>query len=151
MISPTTFAACGNPCMLCGSGIVAPDLLYSGVAFLGINLNQMADSEVASAVTPTGSALTVSFSNPGGSALRVQLGGPNGATSALERWCYTLTGASGTVTIPYSSFNTTCWDGLGAAYNREPLMNIQLLVPGNDVSSVSFNVCLTGLSDGGVQ
>ena len=92
MISPTTFAACGNPCMLCGAGIVAPDILYGGVAFVGFNLSQMADSDVSSAVTPTGNALTVSFSNPGGSALRVQLGGPNGATSALERWCYTLTG-----------------------------------------------------------
>lgn len=147
-ITPTSFGTCGSPCMLCASGTVAADIDYAGIALLGFNVNQMSDSDVAGTVMPTGTGLTVSFTNPGGSPLRIQIGGPNASTSETDRWCYNLSGSSGTITIPYTGFSTTCWNTTGVAYAKQPLQTVQLLVPGDDLTAVPFNICLTGVADG---
>jgi hypothetical protein len=146
-VSPIDFNTCTDPCSLCVSGSVAPDLDFGGVAWLGFNLMQDLDVTTAGNITPTGTGVTVSYTNGGGSELRVQLGGPNAATLAAERWCYTLAGSSGTVNIPYTSFRTECWDTIGVAYAGEPLQTIQLLVPGNDATAVPFSMCLNGVTE----
>jgi hypothetical protein len=148
-ILPADFSACGSPCSLCASGVVGAEIDFSGVGILAMNLNQAPGDTALGTVIPTGGAVTVSFTNNGGSPLRVQIQGPNGDTSEYDRWCYELTGASGTVTIPYSSFNTQCWTNAGYYYAGEPLEALLLLVPGSDIYDVPFDVCLTGASDGG--
>jgi len=70
-------------------------------------------------------------------------------SGATSRWCYALAGASGIVTIPYSSFNTACWDGTGLPYAGEALTGVQLTVPGNGLYETPFSFCLNSLSDGG--
>lgn len=146
-VYPADFSACGTPCSLCAYGSVGAELDFSSVGILAMNLNQAPGDTVLGTVSPTGSGVTVSFSNPGGSPLRVQIQGPNGATDATDRWCYELAGASGSVTIPYGSFNTECWTNTGYAYAGEPLEALILLVPGSDIYDVPFDVCLLGASD----
>ncbi len=146
-ISPTDFSTCTDPCSLCASGSVAADIDYAGIALLGFNLAQELDTETAGTVVPTGSGLLVNFTNSGGSALRVQIAGPNAATLASDRWCVEVSGTAGSVMIPWTSFNTTCWDGLGTYYAREPLMGIQLLVPGDDTLATSFAMCMNSVTE----
>lgn len=146
-VTPTDFETCGDPCMLCASGLVAPDLAFGGVAWLGFNLNQLRNDEAAGTVTPTGTGIMLNFINEGGSPLRVQLGGPNADTLESDRWCVEIAGTSGNVMIPYAAFNTQCWDALGIPYAGEPIENIQLLVPGNDVASQSFAICMAAVTE----
>ncbi len=120
---------------------------YSGVAMIGYNINQAVDSTTLGTWTPTGTTgITVSFTNPGGSALRVQIQGLNGATVASDRWCYPLTGASGTVTIHWATFNTDCWDNTGTYYSGQPLSAVMIIVPGGNVSTVSYSICLNSFA-----
>lgn len=147
-IAPADFSLCGTPCSLCATGVVGAEIDFSGVGIVGMNLNQLAGDTVAGTITPSSTSLTVSFTNPGGSPLRVQIQGPNGDLLESDRWCYELTGVSGTVTIPYSSFNTQCWLNTGYFYGGEPLEALILLVPGSDIYDVPFDICLTGAHDG---
>ena len=149
-IAPSNYTGCAEPCALCASGAVAADLEFGGIGILGFSLSETYDALTKAAVVPSGGSLTVSFENPLGAPLRVQILGPSGSTSEFDRWCYNLVGTSGTTTIPYSSFNTHCWSGEGYAYSGEPLVTAQLLVPGTDESSIAFDICLTGMSDGAV-
>ncbi|HEY3495031.1 MAG TPA: hypothetical protein VGK73_10110 [Polyangiaceae bacterium] len=149
-IAPANYTGCTEPCALCASGSVAADLEFGGIGILGFSLSETYDAASKAAVVPSGGSLTVSFENPLGAPLRVQILGPSGSTSETDRWCYNLVGTSGTTTIPYSSFNTHCWSGDGYAYSGEPLVTAQLLVPGTDESSIAFDICLTGMSDGAV-
>jgi hypothetical protein len=118
------------------------------VGILGMNLNQAAGDTAAGTITPSSTSVTVSFTNPGGSPLRVQIQGPNGDLLESDRWCYELAGVSGTVTIPYSAFNTQCWLNTGYFYAGEPLEALLLLVPGSDIYDVPFDICLMGAHDG---
>ncbi|HET9933368.1 MAG TPA: hypothetical protein VFQ35_21840 [Polyangiaceae bacterium] len=131
----------------CASGSVGPMSDYSGTATVGVNLNQEADpSAPANPVTPTKDGITVNVTNRGGSALRVELRGPNAETDTAQRWCASIMGSGGF--IPWSSFNTACWDGSGAAYNREPIVSAAILVPGSNSNAVSYDVCLNSLNEG---
>jgi hypothetical protein len=132
---------------LCASGSVAPDLDFGGVAWLGFNLAQALGETTASTVTPTGTGIRVNFINEGGSTLRVQLGGPNADTLASDRWCVEVAGATGEVMIPYAAFNTQCWNALGTGYAGQPLQNIQLIVPGNDLGAIPFAICMAAVTE----
>ncbi|HEY4106352.1 MAG TPA: hypothetical protein VGM44_20775 [Polyangiaceae bacterium] len=146
-ILPMDFSmnSAGQP--FCASGSVAPMADYSGVAIVGYNVNQAtgANSPLGT-VTPTATGLVVNVTNTGMSPLRVQLQGPNGATDATQRWCATITGSGGT--IPYSMFNTACWDGTGTNYSGQPIAAVQILVPGDNLVPVMYNFCLNSVSDG---
>lgn len=146
-ISPKDFTMNTANQPFCAMGSVAPMADYSGTAIVGFNLNQAAGSMTFGTVTPTANGIIVNVTNTGASPLRVQLQGPNGATDATQRWCAPLTG-TGDVTIPYSSFNTACWDGSGTAYAGEPIAAAQILVPGTNTDAVPFNFCLNSISDG---
>ncbi len=146
-ITPMDFSmdTAGQP--FCAMGTVAPMADYSGTAIVGYNLDQ--DTGMGSptnTVVPTATGLVVNVTNTGMSTLRVQLQGPNGATDATQRWCATITGTGGT--IPYSSFNTACWDGSGTAYSGQPIVAAQILVPGDNMVAVPYNFCLNSISDG---
>jgi hypothetical protein len=147
-ISPAGFDGHQPGTPYCASGSVGPKSDFGGFAMIGYNLNQAADSDIAGTWTPSGSSgLTVSFTNSGGSALRVQIQGPNGATDENDRWCYSLTGSGGTITIPWASFNTYCWGGAGTTYySGQSLQAVALLIPGDNASAVSFSICLNAFS-----
>jgi hypothetical protein len=147
-ITPADFSAHTTGTPFCATGSVGAMADYSGVAMIGYNINQAVGSDVTGTWTPPAGStgITVSFSNPGGSQLRVQIQGLYGATDETDRWCYPLTGASGTVTIPWSSFNTYCWDGTGTYYARSALQAVMLIVPGGNVSSLSYSICLNSFA-----
>lgn len=146
--TPTDFSAAGDGERLCIAGSVEPREDYSGIAMLGVNLNQdEGDETVAGTVTPTAEGLTVRVENRGGSPLRVQIQGPNGAEDETDRWCATIGGSGGT--IPYHRFNTRCWDGSGDAYAGQPLTSAAILVPGDAALATPFDFCLDEISDGG--
>lgn len=135
------FSDCGADCMLCVSGTVAPTDDFSGVALLGLNLNQQQSSNSPDDISVTGS-ITVNVSNAGGSPLRVQLSGS-------KDWCKEITGESGDITIQASEFVTECWEGgTQTEYDGEPVEALMLLVPGSDTDATDFDICLNSVTPG---
>jgi hypothetical protein len=145
-ISPKDFSAVGAGQALCASGSVAGLSDYSGVAQVGVNLNQAATTNAAvGTVTPGPGGLTISITNSGGSPLRVQIEGPTGATDPNDRWCAVVNGSGGY--IPWSTFNTQCWATTGTAYNgTSPIASVSVLVPGAATGSIPFNFCVNSLA-----
>lgn len=152
-ITPADFSGrpVGQPFPLCASGTVGAMSDYSGIAAIGINLNQGAGAlDPEQPVTPTGDGITVAVRNPGGSPLRLQIQGPQGATNADQRWCAVLDDTGGTVL--WSEFNTECWEGGdGVAYDGEEITAALILVPGDNLTAVSFDFCLDSLVEEGVE
>jgi hypothetical protein len=151
-ITPTSFATATPGGPYCATGSVAADPAFGGVGIVGWNINQpvgaVGTDPPLDVVFPSGTSLTVNFTNNGTSPLRVQIQGLNGATDANDRWCYDIsTYVYGPITIPFSSFNTTCWDNLGSYYAGQGISAAMLLVPGNDALATSFNICLSGFSE----
>jgi hypothetical protein len=143
-INPADFSAVLAGSSLCASGSVAPLADFSGMAALGINLNQAElPPNPPAAVTPTGDGIVVGINNKLGTALRIQIQGPNGSTDANDRWCAPVSGKGGLV--PWTAFNTKCWDNTGAAYAKQPLQSAMVLVPGGNKPAVQYDFCITGL------
>jgi hypothetical protein len=149
-ITPANFTNHTLGAAFCASGIVGPMTDYSGVAMIGYNINQAQGTATTPGTwTPasvSSGGVTVNVTNNSTSVLRVQIQGPNGATVATDRWCATLTLFDRTVTIPWSSFNTACWDGTGTSYGGQPLQAVSVLVPGGNLSSVSYSFCINSIS-----
>jgi hypothetical protein len=148
-ITPADFTSHAPGTAFCVSGSVGPMADYSGVALLGFNINQAKDSTTLGTWMPasiSSGGVTVSVSNNGTSVLRVQIQGPNGSTDATDRWCATMITFNQTVTIPWSSFNTSCWDGLGTRYAGQPLQAVMILVPGDNLYTVPYSFCLNSFS-----
>ena len=149
MITPMDFSMLTPGMPRCVSGTVGAVMDYSGVAMLGVNLNQeqTTDAPVMTA-TPMKTGLMVDIKNNGGSPLRVQVQTPNGGTNADERWCAPFQGSG---FIPWKAFNTKCWDGSGKAYAMEPIATALVIVPGDDTDPIKFDFCLNSLTeaDGG--
>jgi hypothetical protein len=141
-VMPTTFAACGAACMLKFSGTVGAsvDPTYLGVVYMGFNLNQASGAGTPAPVTPTGTGITVQYTNTGASPIvRVQI------ASGATRWCAPLTGA--TTTVPYAMFNTECWTGgAGTAYAKQPIDTLQLVIPGG-MADAAFDVTLVSVTE----
>ena len=144
-ITPTTYEAVTSATQLCASGIVAAMSDYSGAGLLGINLNQNPDAGTESTYLPAGSSLVVNVTNSGGSPLRVQIQTQNGATDPNQRWCAPITQFNQDVTIPWTAFNSMCWDNSGTTYAGQALQALIILVPGNNSATTNFNFCLNAL------
>jgi len=145
-ITPADFTALGASDPRCAKGSVGPSADYSGVAMLGVNLNQDQSTDAPTmTITPMAGGLSISITNNASSPLRLQIQAPDGGTNADDRWCAPLTGSGGFV--PWSSFNTACWDGSGTAYANQPISAAMLLVPGGDMTAQAFDVCLNSLSE----
>ncbi len=129
----------------CIKGSVAPSDDYGNSAMIGINLNQDKTPEDApqDLWTPKSDGVTVSVTNDGKSVLRVQL-----QDNSDHRWCYTLVGSGGF--IKWSDFNTICWESKdkGTAYNKEPISQIMVQVPGGNTAAVDYSYCLSSIADG---
>jgi hypothetical protein len=131
--SPTPgFSACGSPCSLTLTGNI---LAVTGANYsfegLGFGLGQISGGTANAEVAPTGTGLTIAFTNttPASLPLRAQI------TDGTTTWCYTVTGGS-PATIPYASFNTKCYDSPpdGTAYAKNPINAIQLQIAGGTTS-----------------
>src|SRR5690606_10227715 len=79
--------------------------------------------------------------------LRIQVQGPTGSTNANDRWCANIVGGGGF--IPWSEFNTQCWDDSGEWYDGEPLEAAVILVPGDATAAVPYDFCLESLAEAG--
>lgn len=148
-IMPMDFSMLAPGMPRCVSGTVGAVMDYSGVAMLGVNLNQEETMDAPQmTVVPTKGGLMVDVKNNAGSELRIQLQTPNGGMNENERWCAPFQGSG---FIPWKAFNTKCWDGSGTAYAMEPISTALVLVPGDDADPVAFDFCLNSLTeaDGG--
>jgi hypothetical protein len=76
----------------------------------------------------------------GPAVIRAQIASAGGATT----WCATLT-ASG-MTVPYTTFNTACWDNSGTAYAKQPIEAVQLVAPG-DMAAAPLDMTLVSVKD----
>jgi hypothetical protein len=140
----TITPACPTPCFagtttLCAMGTVGGDPTYNSGAALGWSINQKATSTAVGLLTPSatgGLSITVSAVVPGA---RVSI--KDAATPKPNEWCANL--ISTTATVPWSMFNTTCWNpSLGKAYAGEPIAAVQVVVPAMAATPVPFNFCL---------
>jgi hypothetical protein len=144
---PTSFGACGVGCMLRLSGTVNAaneENSYAGVVSLGFSVRQAAGSSSRRTVVPTGDTLELDwvYTSPSGSA-RVQL---SAGSSPSTRWCAMLTAPPNS--IPYTSFNTKCWDpGQGTSYTKQPIDTVQLVVVGDEFPR-TFDVRIYSIKDG---
>ena len=146
-IMPADFsrAITGQP--LCVSGSVAPLADFSGVALLGVNLNQaMQGMPAPLTVVPTSDGITLTVTKTMDPPMRIQIQGPDGATDPNQRWCAPLTGSGGF--IRWNTFNTKCWDGSGTFYANGPIVSASVLVPGGSMTAVPFGFCLTSIKEG---
>jgi hypothetical protein len=139
-----TYASCGTTCSLTATGsviIANAANSYSTYAGIGFNLNQPSSGGAATpTVVPQGSGLTITFTaSTGTDQLRAQI------TDGTTNYCYVITGSS-PVTIPWTSFNTKCYDPTpdGTPYNKQPISAFQLQVAGG-MSMATYSIALTGL------
>ena len=146
-ITPMDFSMLMPGMPRCVTGSVGATMDYSGIAMLGVNLNQeQATDAPQMTVVPTQDGVMVDVTNNAGSPLRIQVQTPNGGTNEDERWCAPFQGSG---FIPWKAFNTKCWDGSGTAYAMEPISTALVLVPGDDTDPVMFDFCLNSLSEAG--
>lgn len=142
-IMPTSFMACGAPCMLKVSGMLnAANMAnaYAGYAYLGFNLGQAAGATTMPAIMPKGTSITPTFTvTPTTLAVRAVLTGSSGT-----QYCAPAT--SGTA-IPYSSFMATCWTTGGAVYPKtEGIVSFQISIPGIETAQ-TITATLTGVKE----
>jgi hypothetical protein len=135
-LTPTMMFPTGK--QICASGTVPADALGGAGALIGWSLSQAKTSMTPGTWMPTGFAgisITLSTAVTGA---RVQI---EDATQKLT-WCATMSGA--TAKIPWSMFNTTCWDTsnpASAAYSgTTPLRDVEIEVPSAAVAT-NFNFC----------
>jgi hypothetical protein len=137
---------------LCASGTVAGTADSSAVAILGLNLNQASAGAGGSSGSPiltwspSGGGIAYGVTNTAGSTLRIQISAAGGDTDPSKRWCAPITSSSNRMfVIPWSTFNTACWDGSGTNYDgTTPLQSVMVVVPGS-LTAVRFNFCLNSM------
>jgi hypothetical protein len=114
---------------------------YAGYSYLGFNIGQNNSGGAAAAVTPTGSGITVTYTNTGNApVVRVALNADaNGTTS----YCAAVT--SSPATIKYSAFTQQCYNTTpGPAYTKTGIVSVQLSVPGAMAAS-TVNITLNSV------
>jgi hypothetical protein len=50
------------------------------------------------------------------------------------------------MTVPYTTFNTACWDNSGTAYAKQPIEAVQLVAPG-DMAAAPLDMTLVSVKD----
>lgn len=131
---------------VCIKGSVAASADSSGNAMLGMNVNQAERVDaVPLTLAPSLDGVHVEVKNSAGSPLRIQVAAADGTSNAAARWCAQLSGSGGF--IPWTEFNTACWDGSGTPYRHEQISVAMLLVPGNAQAAVSYDFCLQRLAE----
>lgn len=146
-VTPADYAMLTAGQGLCACGTVKGAADYSGVAMIGINLNQEAGAMTVGTATPSGAGITVAVTGAGTTGLRLQIQGPTGDTDPKQRWCADLPAAGGT--IPWGNFQFECWEGgVRTPFSgTAPIAAAMVLVPGK-TTDVPFSFCVTSLSQG---
>jgi hypothetical protein len=129
--SPSTknFSACGEGCELRFAATL--NASPSASAYVGFPLNQPPDSSSGLPTPVVGSALRVSFSKVGSFEMRVMIG----LSSTV--WCARVTASP--AVIPWSSFNTACWDNSGSFFTGATIDRVMISIPGQSTST-AFDV-----------
>jgi hypothetical protein len=135
---------CMLPNSLCAAGTVGaqnpPNFTVWGSGF-GFSLSPQTTLTTSVPVQLTGSGVSVTLSSlpTGGATARVQV------TVAGTQYCAAMTSAS--QTIPWSSFNTTCWaPATGTALAGAPnTTNIQIEASAGTTAG-AYDFCVTALS-----
>jgi hypothetical protein len=133
---------------LCVTGSITPDPAYASVAGLGWNIAQtIATAPAIGTIATSGTGLVVNvamvtgltLTQGGGSQLRAQI------QNATTSWCAPIA-ASGVSMLPWSTFNTKCYDttqaGAAPYTVGTPLTAVQLIVPSAVTAIGPFNFCL---------
>ncbi len=144
-ISPSCDISGCTPAFLansvCATGVVGAASDYGSSAGITFNVNQPNASDPYDSMfkTSLGSyGLRVDYTNTARSPLRVQL-----IDTAWTTYCYELSPAAGTSYIPWSNFNTACWDDSGSQFSPKlPIIGIQMMVQGDSAAEVPFDFCL---------
>jgi hypothetical protein len=128
---------------LCAAGTTGaqnpPTYSVWGAGF-GFNLSPLSGVTASVPVQLSGSGISVTLSSlPTGATMRVQL------TVGAQQYCAVMTTAS--QTIPWTSFNTTCWaPATGTALTGAPnATNIQFQASAG-LTAGTFDFCVTALS-----
>lgn len=81
--------------------------------------------------------------NKGGTSLQLEL------WDGSNFWCYYLPPSTvlNAINVPFSSLNTSCWDGKGTAFvSGTPVEMVQLTVPGSATTPTPFDYCFLGMT-----
>src|SRR5450631_521684 len=145
-IMPGSFSTCGSPCMLTMTGTLNASNMansYAGYSYLGFNVGQDSGGTAVAAVTPKGSGVTVTFTNTSSApTVRVAL---NADSTGTTSWCAAVT--SSPATVAYTAFTQQCYNTPpGAAYAKQPIVSVQLSVPGGATSG-PVNVTLVSVKE----
>jgi len=129
----------------CATGTVGASSTYNSWAGAGFNVNQdkSGSSGSTNPLVLVGSTISISYVNYAGSTLQFQL------WDGSDYWCYQLPRSTvpNTVTLPFSSLNTKCWDNTGTAFlSGTPITTVQLDVPGSATTPTPFDYCFLGLT-----
>jgi len=145
-IMPGSFSTCGSPCMLTMTGTLNASNMansYAGYSYLGFNVGQDSGGTAVAAVTPKGSGVTVTFTNTSSApTVRVAL---NADSTGTTSWCAAVT--TSPATVAYTAFTQQCYNTpTGAAYAKQPIVSVQLSVPGGATSG-PVNVTLVSVKE----
>jgi hypothetical protein len=159
-LNPANYDARLEGAPFCLQGQVANDvpLSYTGVARIKFNFSD-AGGATPQAVTPQAEGLAFTFTRTTGSLIRVMLHASEDARAQLppdaqgnvpEGWCYAIPEVEGQVFVPYTEFNTACFERApsGAAYARQALTAVSFNAPGSDQQPIDYNFCVAGIADG---
>ena len=139
-------SACIAGSAFCGMGTTGVQSTATWGAGIGLNLNQaMATSSTSppiDAFQATGSGISYALSGLSSGARLIIDNSPNYPT--VVDYCAAISNASGT--LPWSMFNTKCWDNSGTALTAAPAMahHVQVQVYATSMAG-SFNFCVTSL------
>ena len=152
----------------CVSGKVGATEEYTSIAAVGFNVSQpkVEDAEVK-VLKASGDGLMVDIkintltapTSAQKPSLRIQLEDltdPNAEDAGEHRWCANVE-ATGDIstTIPWDSFNTTCWDGKGTAFDpaTTELAKVIIYAPdaGIDGMEQTFDFCVNDIGPDNVQ
>src|ERR1039457_5386583 len=153
-INPSDFTANAVGFPFCATGTALGESDYSGGGEIGFNINQAQGTN-----TPTGTwqpstlgvgGVIVNISNPGNSPRRVQLVGPNcvgpdGGYNSNDQWCATIGAFDREVLIPWTTFNTACWDNSGTTYAGQPIQSLNIQMPGQTVAA-TYSFCVNSIA-----
>ncbi len=153
----------------CVKGMVGATEKYTSIAAVGFNVNQVkADDSEIKLLKASGDGLMVDItvnnltapSSAQDPSLRIQLEDltdPGAADAGDHRWCANVQPVNGAIsqTIPWSSFNTQCWDGKGDDFDPATMDIAKVIIYAPDAGSKgneqTFDFCVNKIGPDNVQ
>jgi hypothetical protein len=145
----TKSSVCMLPTSLCGAGTVGaqdpPTYLVWGAGF-GFSLSLLTTTTTDVPVQLAGTGVTVTVTSlPTNADMRLQVKHYVGVGATGTTYCAIMTTA--TQTIPWTSFNTQCWDpAKGVALTGPPNSSNFQFQASSRTTAGSFDFCVTALS-----